>query len=170
MNLLDTVKNRKSVRAYSAKEVEAEKLEYILECVRLAPSAVNFQPWHFYVIKNSERKALLHQCYAREWFVSAPLYIVACGNTSQSWKRKSDGKDHLDIDVAIAVEHICLAAAEQGLGTCWVCNFDVEMCCRLLDLPPDLCPIAIIPVGYPLEEQNKPSSRKLISEIVTVWE
>ena len=117
MNFLELVKARKSERDYTSQEVEQSKLDYILECARLAPSAVNFQPWHFLIVKSEEAKEKVRKCYNREWIKTAPMYIVVCGDTSQSWKRKSDGKDHCDIDVAITTEHICLAAAEQGLGT-----------------------------------------------------
>ena len=89
---------------------------------------------------------------------------MACGNHQISWKR-NDGKDHCDIDVAIAVEHIMLAATELGLGTCWVCNFDAKMCAEILNLPKEWEPIAIIPIGYSdtavVEKKRKP-----IDEIV----
>jgi len=166
MNFLELVKHRCSVRSFSDKEIEPEKLEYILECARLAPSAVNYQPWRFFVASSDEAKTKLQRCYNREWFTSAPLYILACGDTSQSWKRGSDGKDHLDIDVAIAVEHICLAAAEQGLGTCWVCNFDAALCRQELNLPENLIPVAIIPLGYPAVTIERKGSRKDIGDIV----
>ena len=167
MKFLELVKLRSSVRSFSGKAVEPEKLEYVLECARLAPSAVNYQPWRFVVASSADAKKKLQQCYNRAWFTSAPLYILACGDVGQSWKRGSDGKDHLDIDVAIAVEHICLAAAEQGLGTCWVCNFDVALCRQELNLPENLIPIAIIPLGYPADKVERRGSRKDLDEIVT---
>jgi nitroreductase len=68
--------------------------------------------------------------------------IVVCVNTDIAWKRQFDNKNHADIDGAITTEHICLAAAEQGLGTCWVCNFDVAMCKENLDLEAYIQPIA----------------------------
>ncbi|TCN70491.1 nitroreductase [Acetobacteroides hydrogenigenes] len=166
MNFLELVKHRASVRSFSERAVEAKTLEYILECARLAPSAVNYQPWRFFVVSSAEAKKALQRCYNREWFTSAPLYILACGDSGKSWKRGSDGKDHLDIDVAIAVEHICLAAAEQGLGTCWVCNFDAALCSQELRLPENLIPVAIIPLGYPAGEVERRGSRKDIEEIV----
>ena len=118
MDLLDLAKKRCSVRQYAATPVEKEKLDYILEVARLAPSAVNFQPWQFLVVSTKENLEKVQSCYEREWLKTAPLCIIACEDHAASWKRGSDGKDHADIDIAIAVEHICLAAAEQGLGTC----------------------------------------------------
>lgn len=167
MDFLELVKLRHSVRQYSAREVEKEKLEYVLECARLAPSAVNKQPWHFYVVQGAEVKRALDACYAREWFAQAPLCIVACADDGQAWVRPVDGKNHADIDVAIAVEHICLAAAAQGLGSCWVCNFDPALMQELFRFEPGTHPVAIIPIGYPNEKEQPEAKRKPASDIVT---
>lgn len=170
MNLLEIIQTRKSVRKYLPKQVEEEKLDYIIECARLAPSAVNFQPWYFYIIRSEEVKEKLYGCYHNKWFSThvAPVFVVACGDKAASWKRKSDAKDHMDIDVAIAFEHICLAAAEQGLGTCWVCSFDVEKVSSLLNLPENMVPVAITPLGYPDEKGIRSSPRKTKEEICKV--
>ena len=166
MNFLDLVKARYSVRSYTNQPVEQEKLDYLMECVRLAPSAVNFQPWKFYIVESAEAKAKLQQCYTREWFATAPLYIMACADHTQSWKRRHDGKDHADVDISIAVEHLCLAATEQGLGTCWVCAFDAALCKVLFNLPEHIEPVALIPLGYPADEA-KEKNRKGMDEIVS---
>lgn len=138
MNFLELTRARYSVRNYTDRLVEPEKLDYIFECVRMAPSAVNYQPWRFAVVTDPERLAALKTAYPREWIQTAPCIIVACANHEESWHRKPDGKDHADIDLGIAVEHLCLAAAEQGLGTCWVCNFDVPRCREVMQLPETL--------------------------------
>lgn len=166
MNFLELVSLRRSVRSYLSRPVEREKLDYILECARLAPSACNRQPWRFYVVCSEERKAALRRCYPREWFAEAPVCIVVCANLDESWKRGCDGRDHADIDAAIATEHICLAAAELGLGTCWICNFDVAECVSALGLPEAVRPVAITPLGYPAEAAGAPRSRKTADEIV----
>ena len=167
MSLLELVKKRKSVRHFSEMKVEPEKLDYIMECARLAPSAVNFQPWYFYIIKSDESKSLLQKCYPRKWFSSTnvSVYILACIDTNVSWKRSYDRKDHGDIDIAIAVEHICLAATEMGLGSCWVCDFDPAMCKELFNLPDHLEPAVIIPLGYPTSEEKNRTPRRSICEI-----
>lgn len=131
MSFLELARKRCSIRKYAPKNVEQEKIDYILEAARLAPSAVNYQPWYFVWVQSAEGKAKLQECYPREWFKQAPYYLIVCGDHQQSWKR-GDHKDHMDIDTAIATEHICLAAAEQGLGTCWVCNFDTELSVNIL--------------------------------------
>ncbi|NLI61622.1 MAG: nitroreductase, partial [Clostridiales bacterium] len=102
------------------------------------------------------------------WLKQAPVIIVACGDHSQSWKR-GDGKDHCDIDVAIAIDHMTLAAAEEGLGTCWICAFDAELCHEILELPEDMEVIALLPIGYPQEESDEERhnrQRKPLDQIV----
>lgn len=165
-SFLELVEARYSSRSYSDRAVEPEKVEYLLECARLAPSAVNFQPWKFVVVESAEKRARLQECYLREWFREAPLYVVVCADKAQSWKRKLDGHDHADIDAAIATEHICLAATELGLGSCWVCNFDADLCSEVLDLEGELYPVAIVPIGYPTDEPTS-KKRKPIEDIVS---
>ncbi|MCJ7696027.1 MAG: nitroreductase family protein, partial [Anaerolineaceae bacterium] len=104
---IDIAKSRYSCRKYDSRPVENEKLELVLEAGRVAPSAVNFQPWHFYVIQGTDHLSKIHQVYHREWFRTAPCVIVICGDHSAAWKR-SDGKDHCDIDAAITTDHMTL--------------------------------------------------------------
>jgi len=164
MNFLELVKQRYSCRAYKPLGVEKEKLDYILECVRLAPSAVNKQPWCFRIVSKEEDKVRLQQCYNRDWFKTAPMYVVASVLHDEEWVR-SDGKHHGDIDIAIAVEHLCLAATEQGLATCWVCNFDAVLCKELFNLSDNEEPAVLIPLGY-AEDEVKPKNRKPVETIV----
>lgn len=166
MNFQDLVKKRFSLRSYTDEVVSDEQLRYILECARLAPSAVNRQPWHFYVARSAEALAKVRQTYPRDWFATAPLCIVCCIKHDESWHRP-DGKDHGDIDIAIAVEHICLAAAEQGLGTCWVCNFDAQLCHELLHLPDNEEAAVLIPLGYATKDaMPRGGGRKELEAIV----
>lgn len=168
MTFLELAKKRYSVRNYSEKPVEQDKLNYILECGRIAPSAANYQPWQIFVIRDAGMREKLTATYGREWFKQAPVMLVFCGDHSVGWKR-SDGKDHTDIDVSIITDHITLAAAEQGLGTCWICNFDAAGCSGILNLPPHLEPIAYLSLGYPGKEPEDPSrhlNRKELNEIV----
>ncbi len=163
MNFLELVKDRYSCRAYEDRTVEKEKLDYIMECVRYAPSAVNKQPWLFRIVSDAESISKLRQCYHRDWFNTAPLYILVSVLHDQEWVR-SDGKRHGDIDIAIATEHLCLAATEQGLATCWVCNFKAALCKELFNLADNEEPAVIIPLGYAADER-KDKSRKSIEEI-----
>lgn len=163
MKFLELVKNRYSCRAYQSCEVEPDKLHYVMDCVRLAPSAVNRQPWRFHIVADADGKAKLQQCYNREWFATAPMYVIASILHDEEWVR-GDGKHHGDIDIAIAVEHLCLAATEQGLATCWVCNFDAALCSRLFALSDSEEPAVIIPIGYAADEP-KEKKRKPLEEI-----
>ena len=164
MDFLELVKRRYSCRNYQPTSIEKEKLDYIIECVRFAPSAVNKQPWAFRIISNKEEKEKLRQCYDREWFATAPTYIMASILHDEEWVR-ADGKHHGNIDIAIAVEHLCLAAAEQGLGTCWVCNFDVEKCTQLFRIPSNEEVAVLIPIGYAADEA-KEKKRKSTTDIL----
>lgn len=169
MDFLELAKNRYSCRKYDARPVEEEKLRLVLEAGRVAPSAVNFQPWHFYVIRGHKNLQRIHPVYHREWFRSAPCVIVICGDHGRSWKRK-DGKDHCDIDIGIVTDHMTLQATALGLATCWVCNFDASMTGELLGLPDQLEPMVLLPLGYPVDRADPDrhlEKRKSISEIVT---
>jgi len=168
MGFLDIAKSRYSVRGYENKPVEKEKLLQVLEAGRLAPSAVNFQPVHFIVVTEEEQKKKIYETYPRGWLEEAPIIIVACGDHSISWKRR-DGKDHCDIDLAIAVDHMTLAAADLGLGTCWICAFDAELCRKNLNLPDNLEPMVLLPLGYPKGGRMTEIKRKSLDEIVS-WE
>jgi len=145
---LDLARKRFSVRSYEKRHVEREKLLQVIEAARISPSACNFQPRHFIIFNDEEAKKNLCTVYSGKWLQEAPAIIVVCGDHSKSWKR-ADGKDHCDIDTAIAIDHMTLAAADLGLGTCWICAFDAKKCHKLLDLPPELEVIALLPIGYP---------------------
>lgn len=162
-NLIDIITQRYSCRNFSDKEVSDDDLNYIKECVRLAPSAVNKQPWKFRIIKSEEGKEKVRQCYKRDWFYTAPMYIVCSILHDQEWVRK-DGKHHGDIDIAIAVEHLCLAATERGLGTCWVCNFHADTCQELFNMPENEEAAVLIPIGHPACEVAE-KTRKEMAEV-----
>lgn len=150
-NFLQLCQQRFSLRAYKSEKVPAEVIDYIMECVRMAPSAVNKQPWRFRLLTSAEDLCKAQQCYNRSWFATAPACFLVCRHRNEEWVRSADGKPHGDIDVAIAITHLALAATEQGLGTCWVCNFDVGAARSLFDLPAELDSVALVPIGYPAE-------------------
>ena len=168
MSVFDLAQSRYSVRAYKQDPVPEEALQYILDCTRLAPSAVNKQPWHFYVCRTEDALAKVRQCYDREWFATAPLVIVCCINHNEEWVRKNDGHPHGIVDISIAAEHICLAATECGLGSCWVCNFDAALCHQLFNLPDSQEPAVLIPLGVPATDDIPEKTRKPMGDIVTM--
>lgn len=157
---------RQSVRSYiTDKPVPEDVLSYLRQCVSAAPTACNRQPFRFIEVHDPEKLAHIQSCYDRHWVATAPLFIIACRNTEEEWVRGTDGKPHGDIDTAIAIEHLCLAAAEQGLGTCWICNFDTERCKALFNLPAPWEPVALIPLGYAAKPDIKEKKRRPIDEI-----
>jgi nitroreductase len=171
-SFIELAKARYSCRKYDACPVEQEKLDLILEAGRVAPSAANLQPWHFFVIRGRDMLQQIHQVYHREWFRTAPCVIVICGDHGQSWKRK-DGKDHCDIDIGIVTDHMTLQAADLGLGTCWICNFDAVKTAALLNAESQLEPVVLLPLGYPLDQATPDrhrEKRKPLTGIVTFME
>ena len=166
MSFLELTEKRFSARKYTDEPVSEADLNYVLECVRLAPSAVNRQPWRFVVVESEAAKQSLWEAYDREWFRSAPLAIVCLQHKGECWTLAADGKPHGDIDVAIAVEHLCLAAAERGLGTCWICNFDPEKVKNFCE-DPAWEVVAIVPLGHIAPECPRAErKRKALEEIV----
>ncbi|OGF48195.1 MAG: hypothetical protein A2452_04050 [Candidatus Firestonebacteria bacterium RIFOXYC2_FULL_39_67] len=171
MDFTDLIKKRKSIRKYDlTKPVSEELVAKLLDAARIAPSACNLQPWHFIVIKDSKVKEKLKEAYGREWFYTAPVIIVGCVDTSVSWKRSFDKADYSHVDLAIAFEHLLLAAANEGLGTCWVGAFNPEIARKVLGVPQNINIIAMTPVGFPAEDPVL-RPRKELSEIVhkDIW-
>ncbi len=159
MEFTQLIALRQSVRAFKDIKMDSATILKILEAGRLAPSAVNFQPWRFIVVDDDHLLENLWLSYPRQWIKSAPQAILVCGDHSESWKRAADNKDHGDIDAAIAIDHITLMAASLGIGTCWVCNFNPQIVRESFNLPDNLEPIAIIPMGYP-QDSLLPTDKK----------
>ncbi len=164
MDFLELAEKRYSVRAYKPESVPSETLQRVLEAARLAPTAANRQPFRLIVIHTWGREAELRRIYDREWFVQAPLIIAAVAVHAEAWVR-DDGKSYADIDVAIVMTHLILAAAEAGLGTCWIGAFDVAAACEVLGLPEGIEPMAFTPLGYPADEPGF-KQRKPLDELV----
>lgn len=164
MEFGDLINKRYSVRGYQSREVEEEKLEKVLDAARMAPTAVNKQPFRFIVVKTEGREDELKTIYPAEWFTEAPLVICACTVKSESWNRR-DGRNYVEVDTAIAMDHLILAATELGLGTCWIAAFDVEEARKVLKVPDDVEPLLFTPLGYPNAEPRG-MGRKGLSELV----
>ena len=164
MEFSELIEKRYSVRAYKPDPVEDEVLNQVLEAARLAPTAANRQPFQLIVIPTAGREAELKRIYNRDWFVQAPLVICICGIPAQGWVRV-DGKNYTDVDVAIVMDHLILAATSLGLGTCWIAAFDPTAARQVLGLPDGVEPIAFTPLGYPADQLG-PKKRKALSELV----
>ncbi len=165
MDFRELARARYSCREYSSDAVEEEKLAAVLEAARLAPTACNRQAFRLYVIPTATHQEPLRQLYGRDWLAQAPLVLGIAGDPAENWVRK-DGRNYVDVDCAIVMDHVILQAADLGLGTCWIGAFDPPAARRLLDLPPGWEPIAFTPLGYP-KDPGRPKTRKPLDELVT---
>lgn len=164
MDFQRLIEARYSVRAYSARPVEPDKLERVLKAAQLAPTAANYQPFRLFVLQTAGREAELRRVYNREWFVQAPIVIGICTVAGQAWVRR-DGKNYGDVDATIAMDHLILAAADVGLGTCWVAAFDPVAARHLLGVGVGVEPLAFTPLGYATDQPAR-KTRKRLEDLV----
>lgn len=169
--LLSLMQERYSCRAYDLGRapLDHDLIAAVIDAARIAPSACNRQPWLFMVVEGEEALEKVFAAYGREWIKSAPACIIALGQPDAAWHRPADAHDHTDIDLAIAVEHMCLAAAALGLGTCWVCNFDPAVLRREFNIPDRYVPVAILPVGFPAPGSPVPAKNRKTAQEITRW-
>jgi nitroreductase len=172
MDIYEAIRKRTSVRAYRSVPVEEEKLERILDAARLAPSGKNGQPWTFIVIRDVQTRAkLVEACRGQAFVGEAPVVICACGREELAYQKMGGYWNSLAVDIGISLEHLMLAAAAEGLGTCWIGAFVEESVRSVLGVPDEVKILALTPVGYPAEEHSfRP--RKKIEDIVMYerWE
>jgi len=167
---LSVIDHRWSCRGFQSVPLEEDTIWKLLRAMLRAPSAGNVQPWHFYVVTNESAKRGLTEAAHGQGFVSqAPVVIVVCVVPSMAEEGYSErGKNLYCIqDTAAAVENLLLAAEALGLGTCWVGAFDEAHAGKVLGIPPERRPVAIIPVGKPASPKEK--SRRLPEETVLTW-
>ncbi|DAC72119.1 MAG TPA: nitroreductase [Thermoplasmata archaeon] len=175
MEFIDIIRARTSVREYSEKKVEDEKITYVFECARLAPSWVNKQCWRFIVIKNKETiEQIAKTSLINRWLKTAPVIIIACADPTESGTNNSI--EYYTVDVSIAMEHLILAATDVGLGTCWIGGFNEEQVKELLEIPKRIRVVALTPLGYAVDKKGlasrittkllKAKKRKTLDEIV----
>ena len=163
------IKTRESIRDYDPqKSVADEVLNRILEAGRLAPSASNRQPWTFVVVSSSEKLKDVGVCYNKEWFKQAPHILIVVGDKSNSWKRSYDGYDSIEVDLTIAMDHMILAAENEGLGTCWIIAYDYDVLTKAIRLKENEVIYGITPLGYPHDGFKKRGNkiRKSLEEVV----
>lgn len=159
MDIFKTIEKRRSVRMYEDKPVSDEDLNRVLEAARLAPCTGNRQGYKFVIVKDKKKIARLKEISRMPFVDQAPIVIVAVTYDFEN-------KYHL-IDIAIAVEHIALAATGLGLGTCWIGAMGAkEEFAKVIEAPKTAVPIIIMPIGYPADREI-PKRRKPIEEIVS---
>lgn len=165
MDFFELIESRYSVRSYSDRPVEEEKLRRVLRAAQVAPTAANLQPFRLLVRQTHGREDDLGRLYHRDWFYNAPLVIGICAVPGEAWVRR-DGKNYADVDATIAMDHMILAAAALGLGTCWVAAFDPAVARSVFDLPDGIEPLAFTPLGYAADEPPAEKTRKTLSELL----
>jgi nitroreductase len=176
--VLELIRERHSVRSYLAQPVEEEKLAAIIEAARLAPSASNSQPWHFYVVKNKEKIAALagkmplgSRLVANSFIAGAPVVIAATAGPIDLLHRVASfivNRKWYYVDIGIALEHMALTAWELGIGSCWIGWFDQAKVKKLLAVPEREEVIALLTLGYARESSAGPKQRKSREEIVKI--
>ncbi len=164
MEFSQLITARYSVRAYKPDPVPDDVLQQILDAARLAPTAANRQSFRLIVTRTQGRESELQRIYHRRWFTQAPLIICLCSVPGEAWVRQ-DGRGFCDVDGAIAFDHMVLAAANLGLGTCWIANFDVQAAREILRVPQDIEPLLFTPLGYPADEPQ-PKKRRPLADLV----
>ncbi len=167
MDFDDVIRERKSVRKYKSDPIPDEVLERILEAGRIAPSAKNIQPWHFIVIKNREIKEKIAEASRGQYFLAeADVILCGCALEDIAWGKMGGYMSSFAVDLAIALEHMILAATNEGLGTCWIGAFDEKAVKDILGVPKNVRIVGLTPIGY-AAEYPKDRGRKTLKEIVS---
>ncbi|TKJ40566.1 nitroreductase [candidate division TA06 bacterium B3_TA06] len=164
MDVAKAIRDRRSVRSYEKKVIPQDVLLKVLEAARLAPSANNRQPWKFVVVREAAKRAALAKAAKEQQFVAeAPVVIAAVALEPE--RVMTCGVPTYAVDLAIAVDHITLAAVQQGLGSCWIGAFYQEDVKKILDIPDEYKVAALLTLGYP-RDQARFKNRKPLEEIV----
>lgn len=168
MDFFDVITKRFSVRSYKPDMVEADMLARILDAACQAPTACNLQAFRVLVMKTDGNREALKNVYPREWFLDAPYVLAVCSIPEESWVR-ADGKSYSDVDAAIVMDHIILAATALGLGTCWIGAFDPQAARKAFHMNEKMLPVALTPLGY-ADETRTSKRRKPVEDLVTFIE
>lgn len=168
MDFYEVIRTRRSVRSFRPDPVPADILERVLDAARIAPSGSNRQPWTFVLVRDPDRKkTLAHLCNDQGFIATAPVVIVGCGRDIRYNRGGYMGPCSMLVDVAIAMDHLVLAARAEGLGACWIGSFDNSAIKRFLGIPDDVQVVALTPLGYPQGNPFEPTaSRHPLGEIV----
>jgi len=165
--LMQLIETRRSIRSYKDQEIEEDKLNYVLQAFRKAPSAKNLQPWKLVVIKNKKILTdIAIACNNQTFMEEAPVIIAACAKEEEAYGSMGGYMSSYPIDIAIALEHLILAATEKGLGTCWIGAFKEQLVKDILGVPENVRVVALTPLGYPAREASI-RGRKPLTEIIS---
>lgn len=168
MNVYEAISSRRSVRAFAGRDIDETLLSRLLEAARLAPSAKNFQEWRFVVVRDPEtRRKLAAAARGQRFIGQAPVVLACCAETDNHVM--TCGQLCYPIDLAIAIDHITLAAAAEGLGTCWIGAFFEDRVKEILGIPEAIRVVALLPIGYP-EEPGPVEKERLAREKIVRYE
>jgi nitroreductase len=155
MNVHEAIKNRRSVREFSTRPIPATSVARLRDALRFAPSACNLQPWQFVLVTAPHLRDQVAKVSNEQLFIAkAPLLVVACGFPDQAYQQMGGHGNSVDIDIAIALDHLTLAAVAEGLGTCWIGAFDERQVKPLLRIPTEAKIVAMMPIGFPRVETS----------------
>ena len=150
MQVLDAIHMRRSVREYDTAAIPNDVMDRMKEALRYAPSACNNQPWKFVLVSRPGLRAdLARAANGQTWMAAAPVTIVGVALPDKAYKKMGGYGNSADVDVAIALDHLTLAATAEGLGTCWIGAFDEDKVKALLNIPASAKVVALTPLGYP---------------------
>ncbi len=166
MDFYEVVKRRRSFRGYKTEMPEDQKIERILDAARLAPTWGNMQGVHYIVVKEPENVKVVWKAIEQDKkFIDAPMYIVGLISPAGSGTNKS-GEKYYGVDFGICFEHLILAAAAEGLATCWIGWFNEEKIKNILNIPKKYKVMGLTPLGYPIKPKGEVKDRNPITEIV----
>jgi nitroreductase len=167
VDFYDVIKKRRSIRKYKSDPIPDALLVKILDAGRIAPSAKNYQPWRFIVVKDPEKKQQLVTASRNQQFVgTGACIIVGCALVDTAWGRMGGYMSSWSVDLTIALDHIILAAVNEGLGTCWIGAFDEVQVKNILNIPDPVRVLALTPLGY-ADETPQDRGRKPVDEIIS---
>lgn len=159
MDFYRVIKQRRSIRDYDPhRDIPDDVLKRILDAGRLAPSAANRQAWTFKVVRSQSIRGEICGCYKHPWLKNAPVILVVVGDRDQAWVRQTDGHSSVEIDLTIALDHMILAAAAEGVGSCWILAYDYERLKEILNLKQNEVVASITPLGY--ASQGEPAEKE----------
>jgi nitroreductase len=162
MELMNVLRDRRSIRKYKTTPVPQDEIEFVLEAARLAPSWSNRQCWRYIVVTD---EGLRKKITKRDWAAEAPVVIVGCADPTKAGNKA--GKPYYMLDMGISMEHLILAAHDRGLGTCWLGGqFDEDVVRDALGVPESHRVVALTPLGYP-DEDPPAKSRKSSNDLFT---
>ena len=164
MELKEVIEKRKSIRDYEDRPIPEDKLLRVLEAARLAPSGGNRQQWKFVVVRDAEKRQKLFQATGGQAHVGKAPVIIAAVSTAPESMMKC-GVPGYPVDLAIAVDHMTLAACDAGLGSCWIGAFSQDEARKALGIPDSRTIVCLLTLGFPKEE-GRPKTRKTQEEII----